>query len=54
MLTIGEYGKCWDVVLDSETFDYMGNQAISLALGQISAEDFAVEMDDTVQRNAVN
>lgn len=54
MLTIGEYGKCWDVVLDSETFDYMGNQAIALALGQISAEDFAVEMDDTVQRNAVN
>lgn len=54
MQGIGTYGKCWDVVLDSETFDYMGSEAIALALGQISPEDFAAEMDETVARNNAN
>ncbi|KFC70624.1 Sugar ABC transporter substrate-binding protein [Devosia sp. LC5] len=50
MEAIGEYARVWDVKLDAATVDTLFRQSQLLGLGEITPEQFAEEIDRSVQQ----
>jgi hypothetical protein len=48
------FTKVWDVQLDPSTVDTMGRQDTNLALGQISLEQYAAAIDESIQQYVQN
>ncbi|PJN54394.1 hypothetical protein PAEVO_11150 [Paenibacillus sp. GM2FR] len=49
-----EFAKPWDTLLDADTNSVMSDLIIKLAMGTISPEDFAKQIDDAIAQNASN
>jgi hypothetical protein len=49
-----KYARCWDVVIDEVSNEVLKAQAVNLALGEISSEEFCNIMDDTIARMLAN
>jgi len=47
---VGTYVKVWDVKLDANTVDVLYRQSQLLALGEITPEQFAAEIDTSIQQ----
>ena len=47
---VKEFTKVWDVRLDPNTVDVIGRETGSLALGQVTPQQFGQEIDDSVQQ----
>lgn len=46
---VSTYAKCWDVVIDSSLVETLEKETTTLALGQISPEEWAENMDEHVK-----
>lgn len=46
-----KYALCWDNVIDSASADALAKQAMNMVIGEITAEEFAKIMDETVAMN---
>ncbi|WP_259445331.1 ABC transporter substrate-binding protein [Paenibacillus lautus] len=49
-----EFAKPWDTLLDADTNSVMSDLIIKLAMGTITPEDFAKQIDDAIAQNASN
>lgn len=50
MEAVGEYARVWDVKLDAATVDTLFRQSQLLGLGEITPEQFAQEIDRSIQQ----
>ncbi|KKB12557.1 hypothetical protein VE25_06430 [Devosia geojensis] len=50
MEAVGEYARVWDVKLDAATVDTLFRQSQLLGLGEITPEQFAEEIDRSIQQ----
>lgn len=49
-----EFAKPWDTLLDADTNSVMSDLIIKLAMGTMTPEDFAKQIDDAIAQNAGN
>lgn len=49
-----EFAKPWDTLLDADTNSVMSDLIIKLAMGTMTPEDFAKQIDDAIAQNASN
>jgi raffinose/stachyose/melibiose transport system substrate-binding protein len=54
MAAVQQYAKVWDVKLDAGTVDTLLRQSQLLGLGQITSEQFATEVDTSIQQYLSN
>lgn len=45
------FAKCWDVVIDTSSLDTLNEQTVNLALGVLTPEEWAAELDAAIEEN---
>lgn len=50
---VGTYAKCWDVVIDSASLETLNSATSDLALGAITPEEWAAQLDAAIAENVL-